>query len=548
MINSLIDRNKKVIRDAISDIQSADNEARGEAVDAALDYFERKTDHADIRGKMKQRFAKGITKTEGDAGYETYSRDDVEAAIDAEFYEVIPSGIGNKIIDALATLFTNETQSWNWINEADNGAVKNDDVAQAIQEHREAGNFDVAMASADSIAVAIDSGPVLIRWHGGHLKYKPFSPACLYAKYSESGTIIDDGEERGVDYTDLEDATVVVVKLSETSGGTSSDAENSQFIAFFGRSEKYPNGRQVVYRSKEWDEWPSEIGPGDTVLNKKEYNPLSALANSNSGYIGGEYPIIILKGGITITPETFAPTNTSLYESCIEIDLAYSRVLKDALNASRGKDIITSPLGEPLPRSLEGAIALNGQQTFDIRGRQAVESVNTMIVVEGDSKTVAGGFGVPGYMVVNDGATTPQAGIALAIRTAPLIEQRDKRIKHNRTEVRKLYHIERGLIEIHSGSGLPEALQVWNPGRVIIPQTEKEKTENITAAMDKKLMSYVRGVRDFYNLPDDEAAEKMIELIEKQSTENPPPGNRRVALPVGVNARAARPPFGGNEE
>jgi len=545
MIDYLLDRNRDVIRQSLKEVKAMDVEADADMVDDVLDYFERRTDHYQIREKMKSRFGIGVKKTDGETGYETYSREGFKEQVEAGSYETIPSGVGNKIILSLATLFTNETQSWAWVEEGENGSVaKNDEVAQVIQQHRLAGGFEVSMADTDFISVAIDSAPILLSWSAGHMTYRPFSPACLYAKYHD--TIFDGGEERGVDYTDIEDASVVVIKLSSNRADSSEDPENDQYIAFFGRSEEYPYGRQVTYNAKSWDKWPLPNTSGtESVLPSGElYNPLSWLAATSDDYTGIEYPIAILRGGVTITSDTLTPISTSMYESVTEIDLAFSRLLKDGLNAARGKDIITNELGAPLPRSLEGIVALQKGQTLNVLGRTAKEAMDAIEVVKDEISTLASGFGVPGYMVIAEPTSVPQSGIALAIRTTPLIETRNRRIKLNKDQVEKIYQIERGLLEVHGDVKLPKAKQVWNPGRVVIPETEAEQLANLSAAMEKKLKSYVRAVRDYYNLPDDDAAVEMIEKIAQQNAENPPPAAQRVALPTGTLTRAQRPPVG----
>jgi len=545
MIDYLLDRNRDVIRQSLKEVKAMDVEADADMVDDVLDYFERRTDHYQIREKMKSRFGIGVKKTDGETGYETYSREGFKEQVEAGSYETIPSGVGNKIILSLATLFTNETQSWAWVEEGENGSVaKNDEVAQVIQQHRLAGGFEVSMADTDFISVAIDSAPILLSWSAGHMTYRPFSPACLYAKYHD--TIFDGGEERGVDYTDIEDASVVVIKLSSNRADSSEDPENDQYIAFFGRSEEYPYGRQVTYNAKSWDKWPLPNTSGtESVLPSGElYNPLSWLAATSDDYTGIEYPIAILRGGVTITSDTLTPISTSMYESVTEIDLAFSRLLKDGLNAARGKDIITNELGAPLPRSLEGIVALQKGQTLNVLGRTAKEAMDAIEVVKDEVSTLASGFGVPGYMVIAEPTSVPQSGIALAIRTTPLIETRNRRIKLNKDQVEKIYQIERGLLEVHGDVKLPKAKQVWNPGRVVIPETEAEQLANLSAAMEKKLKSYVRAVRDYYNLPDDDAAVEMIEKIAQQNAENPPPAAQRVALPTGTLTRAQRPPVG----
>jgi hypothetical protein len=545
MIDYLLNRNRDVIRQSLKEVKAMDVEADADMVDDVLDYFERRTDHYQIREKMKSRFGIGVKKTDGETGYETYSREGFKEQVEAGSYETIPSGVGNKIIISLATLFTNETQSWAWVEEGEGGTVaKNDEVAQVIQQHRLAGGFEVSMADADFISVAIDSAPILLSWSAGHMTYRPFSPACLYAKYHD--TIFDGGEERGVDYTDIEDASVVVIKLSSNRADSSEDPENDQYIAFFGRSDEYPYGRQVTYNAKSWDKWPLPNTSGtESVLPSGElYNPLSWLAATSDDYTGIEYPIAILRGGVTITSDTLTPISTSMYESILEVDLAYSRLMKDALSGARGKDLIKNELGAPLPRSLEGAVALQKGQSLEVTGRPAINAKFALDVINDDAVLIGSGFGVPGYMLVTDALAVPTSGIALAIRTQPLIEARSRRISLNKEQVEKVYQIERGLIEVHGDVKLPKAKQVWNPGRMNIPESEAEKINNLSMAMDKKLKSYVRAVRDYYNLPDDDAAVEMIEKITEQNAENPPPAAQRVALPTGTLTRAQRPPVG----
>jgi hypothetical protein len=53
---------------------------------------------------------------------------------------------------------------------------------------------------------------MFIDWKSGHLNYIPVSPCSIRFKYHDK--ISDNEEDRGVDYTDIDDATVMVIKLA----------------------------------------------------------------------------------------------------------------------------------------------------------------------------------------------------------------------------------------------------------------------------------------------------------------------------------------------
>lgn len=527
-------------------------------IDDALSYFERRTDTEAVRGKYKDRAAIGIRKKEGDQGYETYTKSRVAEMIDQGELEVITVGTGPRILGARATLFSYPTQSWDWTTQVEEKDQPDEETAKIITEQREAGGFWTEVPNADWISCGIETGPLHVDWMGGHLDYRAFSPNAINIRYGES--IEDSGVQRGVDYHSLEDALVVVVLLSGARGGNDAFPEVNQYVAYFGRSDIYPYGRRVQFFAQHWQDIPdvdADPTAHDYRLASGEIaNPLSWMASkkASEGIAVPEYPIVLMHGGLSRTADTPIPISTSLYESCLEIDVAFSKLLKASQTSALGKDVLTNELGHELPRCLEGAVLLRKGQTLQIMGQPVSNAQGAMEITKDTMRALAEGYNVPGYQVIAPPGGNPESGIALIVRTQPLIKDRDDRAKLNKKEVERLWQIERYMYEFVTGKplGTRETKQIWNPGRYIMPETETEKVTRLTTAMDKGLIDYVRAIRDFHNLATDKDAIEFIEKMQdpertiyKAPTAS---GAQRTGLPLGISARLAKPQDNDNQD
>ena len=526
MLDYGLERGKDILRYSLRELQAVAIEIDNTNVDDALSYFGRQEDVDAVRDKMIDRFATGVYKDE--TGFEFFTKVAQSEMIDNGLYESITSGLGPRVISSLANLFTLPTQSWDWLGA--NGQ-RNEEVTARISAIREHGQFQASITAADEIAVAVNRGPLMIASQGGGLRYMPFSPSCMYALYHAE--VIEDGQVRGVDYTDIEDATVVIVQVSEKRDGNVSNVNEAAFLAIFGRSEEFPNGRYVSYLATDYDDIPD-------VGNEKAYdylgpdgkpaNPLSLYANQNPDRTVPEYPFVIFKGGYEMSSDTLLPVTTSLWESCLEVDVAFSRLLKDSLRSARGTTKFRNPDGDPIPPSLEGDVVMNGDnQDMEFLGRDASNSVSALNVVRQLARSVAEGFSVPGYQVMAETTSIPESGVALTIRTQPLIDFRDRRVELNRPEVRRLHEIEKALIDFHDlGEPIPEDVdQVWIPGRYIIPESKLDRVNRLSIALDQDLVDYVRAVRDYHDFSTDEEAMAFIDMMEKRKEQYPKPSEER---------------------
>jgi hypothetical protein len=531
MIIDAISSSNEVVRQALYESDVAKISYKSDLIDQAVPYFERQLDHYLVRKAFKQRFSIGI-KPASDAssdsadigaslGYETYAKGAVGEMVDQGMLEGLTAGVGGKISRALGNLFISETQVWGYTSDGET-TDQSIEAESLINLHRKNGGFWTAAVKADQLSCAINGSLLYIDIRGKYLKYHVVSPSCFHAIFHS--TISDSGIDRAVDYSEIEDATAVVLRLSDR---VSSDVTKQQYLAIFGRSEDYPNGRYVTYHATRWDGIP-DVGDREahdcTLPDGTVANPLSYLAAQNPTESIPEYPIVAFDGGLTLVTNEIVSTSSSLYENCIEIDIAYSRLLKDALNAARGKDIISNPSGAPLPRTTEGVVSLLRDQTLDIKGQPASNAQGAMSVLESAIVSIGHGYNVPGYMIVSGPATlTDTSGVALMIRTAPLVEFRRHRVALNSLSVDKIYDIERGMLRIFTGSAdfLKDIKQTWDAGKYIIPEDSMIKTERLAKAEESGYIDYVEAVKQYHNLATDEDGMATIDKYTERAEEYP---------------------------
>ena len=546
------ERNNELIRQTSLKLRDVSYQIENANVDDALSYFERRTDTSAVREAYKDRYAVGIQKTEGEGGYETFTKGPEAELIDNGGYEIITVGLGPRINNARATMFTSKVQSWDWVTGEGAEQQSDEDVAKIIEEQRRLGGFDVQLPNADYIACGIESGPLYTGWFGGHLMYKAFSPSCLFAKFGDS--IIDDGVERGVHYDQIEDAYCIVILLSTKRDSNNVSPHLSNYIAYFGRSEEYPVGRMVQYTSHRWDAIP-DVDKDDTAVEYRLKsgeiaNPLSYMARqkSSDGVHVPEYPVCIFHGGVSMTDDTLLPISTSLFESCLEIDVAVSRILKAGISSATGKDVLTNELGHDLPRSLEGAVLLHKGQTLSIMGQPVSNAQGAMEITKDTMRAIAEGYSVPGYKVIQEPGGNPESGVALIVRTQSLFDERDRRVKLNRREVDRLWGIERYTYEFATGQALgnTDTRQIWNAGRNLIPETETEKINRLNVALQNGAIDYPRYIRDVHDLPTDKDAMNFIDKMndpERLAYQQPKAsGALRTGLPLNLASTLQRPP------
>ena len=530
MIDLLADmaRNRKLIRGPLRELKEAADLDTADQVNNAIKFFDREDDTEQVLTGMKTRFAVGIDKEKNidgstDGDYEVYTRKPVEAQIDAGIHEALTTGIGPQIANSL-TITTQPNQVWDYFisgEEDETGKPKKaEDAEKLISTMRLKGGFDLALECTDYISVVVESAAIHPYWAGRTLNYDCVAPSDIYTIYGD--TITDDGIERAPSYTDIEDSSAVIIRLATRKGSYDGAPEDNLYLCYMGASEDQPDGRCCTYKQNKY--WPVPAVGASNITSEYRHteggdicNPLTYVMNHGKGKTEGfgqvEYPIAIFRGGVRRKVTDLFPISTSLYNSCVELELAYSRILKSALENARGKDVFEFDSGAnlTLPRSLDILTLKEGQHYTQVTPPSPQAGLDATVKIV---KAVAGGFSVPGYQLLGQAMATPESGIALAIQTQPLLNFRDRRYRVNRTAIDRIFAIEKGILAEYHGDGAPIAANVeqsWLRGKWTPPRDIATETAAITAARDAELIDHIAAIKQYHSLATDAEAEALIE-------------------------------------
>jgi hypothetical protein len=512
-----------------------------------VNYYNRQTDKTAVKDAIKTRYGVGIKKVEdgveSGTAIETYARSEFTEQVDAGMIPAMSSGFGQKVVNALATLFTERSQKYTLTHPT----VEDTNPAEEfLNMHRSFGGYNATMTGADKLSVQAGSSAVLVSWARDHLAYKKYSPADIsfyFADYIE-----DNGDKRLVDTTDINDATAIKIRLSQH------DATTWNYLLIMGRSTIWPLGRYVTYQANEQGGEMPVVGD-DGVFDwypegsNEPANPLSYYIEQNPDEKDlPEYPLAVLYGGTTESGDVM-PVSTSLYADSVEIDLGSSHLQSTSQSAATGTLVITrteTGRNKPLPTVLTGKLALDQGQSIEHISLDSNASVDGISVQKDLQVQVASGYGVPDYMAVSeDHMLEAASGISLQVKTKPLKQARKDRVELNQPFVRDIFAIEIMMLDLFSEDNssseftmLKECEQSWDAGELEIPENKKEKTERIVAAKTAGLIDEIEAIRQTMNFVTDEEAiafyETMKERAGKYPPLNPEPEKKK---PLGLTGR-----------
>lgn len=565
-------RDARRMRQAMREIKDSAMHVERTAISDACKFITRKNDFEQVRDMNIGRYAMTLVDSDGGADsdgfvtkagkYEPYlvANHKEAAKFYSKIYETACTGVAQTICSVNANLFTSWEQTWKFVNKKttkkETGEEENtpsEDVENLINIHREYGLFDSRIVEVDYLASAVDSALLHIYMKGEDLAYDTIWTSSVYLVFGQSITETTSRGEipRPIDYTDLEDASAVILCI----GGYSTNQQNTMpdkkmFLAYVGGNADQPLGRMVQYVQDQY--WPIP-DPGDDKITY-EYtrgdnggaqvmcNPLTYLANRRGkrSDVGGgyEYPLVVIRGDQTFGASDALPTTTTFYQNCIEIESAWSQILRQGVKAARGKDVITLPVtGEgELPDSLD-IVVLKGGMTYQYFAGNASGVAQAIETTTSITRGVAASRGVPPYVIVGSAPSQPESGIALALRTQPLIDTRNRRIAMNRSDVAKIYCIESGLLT----EAFPEleskfngVRQQWNPGRWQVPKDDTTMLADLLSARTMEVIDHVETVRVANGLRTAEDAESLISTFEdrdpyykskEQAKQEPPKNN-----------------------
>lgn len=533
--------NRSCMRRAMRDIRDSARTVDKSILQDACDFFTRYNDYDQVLSKNFGRYGTQIITRKSDGndidkyvGQEQYyapnliARPGEREKYESGLYETVVSGIGQTILNTNACLFNQPENRFQFLS----GEKNADDAETLIELHREFGGMIDRLIQVDFLSCGVGACLLHVYNKGEWLAYDIVNPALVRIKFGDSVTdftkMRPNGINRGVDYNDLEDASAVIICLGQAqTQDYYSTPDLNEYQAYIGQCEDHPFGRMVRYRGSDY--WPiPEIGDGKIL---SEYsrddvgicNPLTHVMKSGKKGVGAgfEYPLVILRGDDRYGATECLPTSTTFYRNCLELETDWSHVLGAAMRAARGKDVVKlSMSNDRLPESLDVVVLQPGCEYQYITGNQGgiTAGLDTLAAA---TRGVASAKGVPPYVIIGPVPAQPESGIALAIRTAPLIDSRGRRIRMNTRDVEKIYKIESGLLmEINPAteSIFAGVEQTWTPGEYRVPTDQATILANIEKARSLEMINQVDSVRIYHGLKTDDDA---IAMIEDKASKDP---------------------------
>ncbi len=471
----------------LNDLYSA--ETNRDLASTILDYHDG-NDIQHIKVKMAERYASEITRTENSAtGEPTYNsvktKESQVAAIKNNLYEVVTKGMTRKIATNVARLFENSTFKY-----VTNG-LPDPEFTAVMSEARKDGSFNLRASRMDEISVVTGSSAMLVQVLNNKLNYQPMAQDKIWIVF---GNAIKTGARySAVDILNIEDALTVIIQLDKDS-----------YVAYFGRSDVYPNGRMVKYKASAWHKAPSltpdakdkeaqaiAASAEDYEIDGVIYNPLTYWQDKSEDYSSPEYPVITWQGSPAGVGNCILPTQTSLYESSKEIDLSASRTSMSANKAARGAWFFTSTDG-----------ATNEPTSFDegVKTLEEGQSALVLSVPAGNIKTadtinnsnanyLSDQWGIPAYLLAVGENTTVPSAVALLELNRPAVMMQNKRAAINEESVDRLFDIEVALVSIETAKEVAaDTEQIWEVSSLEVLQTKTELLNELKIEKDMGLI------------------------------------------------------------
>jgi hypothetical protein len=512
-------------------------------------YFSRREDHDRIREEVKKVFGQRIkTVTDPDTGksVEMYTNEAFGEQVNSGVVEALAIGFAPKVVNPLASLFTERGQRFTLVagDEKDTKSAE-----KLLEENRKKGRFKYNAVSADEYSIRNGSAAILQSFARDTVQYQYLTVDQITPYFSDQ--IEEDDQLRAVDTSDIEDAYMVLIQLSQVNN------TEWNYLAIYGRSDEHENGRHVQFIAADGEFEVPPVGSDNVIeyeIDGVYCNPLSKFANENPEEIVPEYPIIVIYGGTTDSGNVF-PVSTSLFDDSLTFDVHASHILGTSSDAARGTNIFErneEGTGKPLPRQTVGNISTEAGITFKHESLEASASETSFNVLKDQMIHLASGYSVPDFMVVSeDHALEASSGVALQVKARPLKKAREKRVEQNYSSVDKMFTVEK--IYIHMFSDAPEADKnlllettlIWDPGEFHLPENKKEKAERIVLLKKEGLYDEIDSLRDLHDLATDDEAIELYEKMKARAEKYPPLKQpEHQGQPGQPSARAGRRSFG----
>ena len=510
-MNFLNTTQRRLIRQDISDANAVIVTGPSNA-STIVDYLDGNMQRA-IANKMGSRYTQTIIKDNEKGNYYGDPMQAAKAAIDLGLFEIIPTGIFQKITNFVASL----SQSSVFTYKSD--GVIDDDFKESIATERDRGSFGLKLSRADAISVAVGSSAIHVQLLGNTLNYQVYSPDCVLIVFNN--TIEDGGVLRTTNLNNINEASSVTLLLSSTTN-------KNQYVTYFGRSQRYPQGRLVRYRAKNWLTTPD---PGDNVdyehlTNTGELcNPFTLLQDVNGLNNETEYPVSIWYGNNNDTSDGLLPVNKDFYDTAVELDLANSRTMTSAMKTATGMVVFSKEAGASSadPGNLgEGVVKLKQGQSINIMSLPAANADTANKIITNNMAMVSETYGMPSYRLDMSKMASVPSGAALRELDKPANDYRQYRHEVNKTSMHRIFEIERNIARIDRDEPYyaEGTEQTWIV-KDIEHETPQDKLNVIQGALTTGIMAKKEAVKSFYDdVKTDEEAINVLKDINDGVAEN----------------------------
>lgn len=552
------------IRENIKDLSVGTSVLAAETEDEEIvQYFNRNEDHGLLKAALAAAYDEGVRPMVADVDnsvstFETYAdAGSMVEKLETGEIDALNVGWGHKIANAKATLFTEPGLRFSLEGETEDKDMS--DVMEFLEGQREKGGFIAQNVAANRLAVFRGSCLMLVSYLRKNLRYKLIYPGQIRVKWGD--VVEEDGRKRPVDRLDLEDASVVLIRLGQVG------MDKHAYLGIIPSNPEVPYGRYVTFIDSLMCTEIPEVGKEGVIDYTIDdgsdsglvCNPLTYFALQNPDLDVPEIPLAVMYGGTT-RDEVLCPVFRTLYEQSMIFDKKGSHIFETVEEKAVGTLAIErdpTANGMPLPRKLSGKVALQPGQTIrdiahDATAADIAHNISRMNMVD-----VAASYSVPDFMVVSEDHTVDaSSGRALDIKARPLKKDRKNMVDLNGPYVDRLFQIERSLLGFVDSEEDPDpmiaellaATQNWEAGSLHLPEDKKEVAERIIALTQGGFMDTIAGIREYYQLPSDEDAKAKYKEMADRMEEFPPLNQaekdreREMEFELKQAAVAAKPP------
>ena len=208
----------------------------------------------------------------------------------------------------------------------------------------------------------------------------------------------------------------------------------------------------------------------------------------------------------------------------VYILLCQSEVQKDALASSTGvralKHDITS--GSPIPDSLEGQIIIGAGDELIFNSIPGSNVTSALQVLKDEIIAITSSFGVPKYAIMPDTTSLPSSGIALSIETKQLHDNRAKRIRLNKSQIKRLVDLEKVMLSAYLDIDIMDSDISFDPGKLDVPNDPLVLSQSLMNLKTLGVVDDIAILSEYFGISESDAKEYVDTINSRKTKVNLP--------------------------